>query len=307
MSNSGGHVEGSRDGQRGRPPASSRDGRLTGVLSRLRGIYPSQSRSGQKVADYILSHAQDIIHASVSEVATAVGVSEATVVRLCQRTGYSGFQNLKVSLARDLIEPIKLIHEDVELDDDVATIVEKVFRSDLYALRETLKVLDKDALERVATWVVAAERVEFYGVGFSALVALDASYRLQSLGIQAVARTDSHMQAVSAALTGPDVVVISISHSGSSRESVDVLRLAREAGARTACITNFVQSPITVHAEVVLQTAAPETMFRSEAMASRIAELSIVDALYVCVGLARVEESLEALDRVSDALAARRF
>ena len=152
-----------------------------------------------------------------------------------------------------------------------------------------------------------SDRVEFYGVGFSALVALDASYRMQSLGIQAVARTDSHMQAVSAALTGPGVAVISISHSGSSKESVDVLRLAKEAGARTACITNFVQSPITAYAEFVLQTVAPETMFRSEAMASRIAELSIVDALYVCVGLERVEESLESLDRVSDALATRRF
>ncbi|MCJ7739559.1 MAG: MurR/RpiR family transcriptional regulator [Anaerolineae bacterium] len=307
MTDSQGSTVGARSGQRGRPPASSRDGHLTGVLSRLRGVYPNQSRSGQKVSDYILSHPQDIIHASVSEVASGAGVSDATVVRLCQRTGYTGFQDLKVSLARDLIEPIKLIHEDVDPDDDVATIADKVFRSDIHALRETLKVLDKDALERVTTLVVDAERVEFYGVGFSALVALDASYRMQSLGIQAVARSDSHMQAVSAALTGPGVAVISISHSGSSKESVDVLRIAREAGARTVCITNFVQSPITAYAEVVLQTVAPETMFRSEAMASRIAELSIVDALYVCVGLARIEESLESLDRVSDALATRRF
>jgi len=293
--------------RRGRPPVSSRNGHRIGVLSRLRGAYPVQSRSGQKVADYILSCPQDIIHASVSEVASAVGVSEATVVRLCQRIGYSGFQDLKVSLARDLIEPIKLIHEDVELEDDVATIAEKVFRSDIHALTETLKVLDKDALRCVADLIVQAERVEFYGVGFSALVALDASYRMQSLGIHAVARTDSHMQAISAALTGPGVAVISISHSGSSKESVDALRLASKAGARTACITNFVQSPITAYADIVLQTAAPETMFRSEAMASRIAELSIVDALYVCVGLAHVEESLENLERVTSALASRRF
>lgn len=247
------------------------------------------------------------MHASVTEVAEAVQVSEASVVRLCQRVGYKGFQDLRVSLARDLIEPTQLIHEDVKPGDDVGTVVQKVVRSDIDALTETLKVLDIGQVHKATEMVLRAKRVEFYGVGFAGLVAMDACYRMLGIGINAVAHTDSHMQAVSASLAGPDVAVVAISHSGSSKEIVDALRLAKQSGASTVCITNYARSPLTAYADVILYTAAAETMFRAEAMTSRIAELSIVDALYVCVAVARVEQSLANMAKTASALAVKRF
>jgi DNA-binding MurR/RpiR family transcriptional regulator len=244
---------------------------------------------------------------SVTEVAEAVGVSEASVVRLCQQVGAKGFQDLKIALARDLVEPVKFIHEDVRPGDDVATVIEKVFRSDMQALAETLKVLDPAAMQRAVDIILGADRVEFYGIGSAGPVAVDAYYRMLRIGINCVVSIDSHMQAVGAALAGPHVAVVAISHSGSTKETVDALRLAKQAGAKTICITNYGRSPIQAYADVVLYTAAAETMFRTEAMTSRIAELSIVDALYVCVALANVERSLANIARTADALSVKRF
>ncbi len=293
--------------RRGRPAASTRRGDRRGVLSRLRASRRTLFQAGQRVADHILAHPQDVIHASVTEVAEAAGVSEASVVRLCQQIGYRGFQDLKVSLARDMVEPTKFIHEDVKPGDDIATVVQKVFQSDIQALTETLKVLDMAEVRRATHLILNAKRVEFYGIGSAGPVAVDAYYRMLRIGINAVVSIDSHMQAVSASLAGPDVVVVAISHSGSTKETVDAMRLAKQAGAHTICITNYAKTPITAYADVVLYTAAAETMFRTEAMTSRIAELSIVDALYVCVALARVQESLDNIEKTAEALAVKRF
>lgn len=294
-------------GRRGRPTTSVRSSARLGARSRLRSARRSAVQSGQKVTDYILANPQSVIHASVTEVAEASGVSEASVVRLCQHVGYSGFQDFKVALARDMLEPTKFIHEDVKPGDSIAIVARKVIESDISALTETLKILDTEDLQRAVEHILKARRVEFYGIGSAGPVAADAYYRMLRIGINAVLCVDSHMQAVSATLTGPGVVVVTISHSGSTRETVDATRLAKQAGAYTICITNYAKSPITAYANVVLYTAAAETMFRTEAMASRIAELSIVDALYVCVALARIDESLSNIEKTAAALAVKRF
>ena len=294
-------------GRRGRPSTATRSATRLGVLSRLRAAHRSVFQAGQKVADYILANPETVIHASVTEVAEAAGVSEASVVRLCQHIGYRGFQDLKVSLARDTVESAKFIHEDVKQGDAVATVARKVIESDISALTETLKVLDMADMQRATDLILKAQRVEFYGIGSAGPVAVDAYYRFLRIGINAVVCIDSHMQAVSATLTGPNVVVVTISHSGSTRETVDATRLAKQCGAHTICITNYAKSPITAYADVVLYTAAAETMFRTEAMTSRIAELSIVDALYVCVALARFEDSLANIEKTAEALAVKRF
>lgn len=293
--------------RRGRPATATRSAARLGVLSRLRAAQRSVFQAGQRVAEYILAHPGSVIHASVTEVAEASGVSEASVVRLCQHIGYRGFQDLKVSLAHDMVESAKFIHEDVKPADPIPVVVRKVIESDISALSETLKVLDMAAMQRAVELILQAQRVEFYGIGSAGPIAVDAYYRFLRIGIPAVVSIDSHMQAVSATLTGPDAVVVTISHSGSTKETVDATRLARQCGARTICITNFARSPITAHADVVLCTAAAETMFRTEAMASRIAELSIVDALYVCVALARFDTALFNIEKTAQALATKRF
>ncbi len=277
-----------------------------GYLERLRAVRPGLPPTAARIAEFILAHAADVVHMSVTEVAERAGASEGSVVGLCQQVGARGFQQLKIGLARDLVQPVQFIHEDLAPDDPVPAVIDKIFRSNLQALQDTLNALDAGAMAEAVRLIVAASRVEVYGIGSAAPIAEDANYRLLRIGVASKVVTDSHIQAISASLTGPDVAVITVSHSGSTHETVAATRLAKEAGARTICITNYGRSPIQAHADVVLHTMARETRFRTEAMTSRIAQLAIVDALIACLALATYDRAVETIARTFDVLSIKR-
>jgi RpiR family transcriptional regulator, carbohydrate utilization regulator len=289
------------------PAASSRPPPLDGILDRVRVVRASLSPAARRIAEFIAANAAEVVHMSVTEVAERSGASEGSVVSLCRQLGAKGFHHLKLALARDLVRPVQFIHEDLDRSDDVATIVEKVFLSDVQALQDTLKVLDRAAVARAVALILAAERVELYGIGSAAPIAEDAHYRMLRIGINCKVVIDSHIQAISASLTTPKVAVITVSHSGSTHETVTATRLAKQAGARTICITNFGKSPIQSYADVVLHTMARETEFRTEAMASRIAQLCIVDALIACLAIATYDDAVETIRSTFEVLSVKRF
>jgi RpiR family transcriptional regulator, carbohydrate utilization regulator len=278
-----------------------------GVLQRIAAVRASLPPTARRIADFIAAHAADVVQMSVTEVAERVDASEGSVVALCRQLGTSGFQQVKIALARDLVQPVQFIHEDLARSDDTALVIEKVFRSDMETLHQTLKVVDAQAMEGAVRAVLAARRVEVYGIGSSAPVAEDANYRLLRIGIESKAVVDSHVQAISASLTGPDVAVITVSHSGSTHETVTATRLAKEAGATTICITNFGKSPLLAYADIVLHTMARETQFRTEAMTSRIAQLAIIDALIACLALASYDRAVDTIGKTFEVLSTKRF
>ena len=155
--------------------------------------------------------------------------------------------------------------------------------------------------------LLAAQRIEIYGIGSAAPIAEDAHYRMLRIGLNCKVAVDSHVQAISASLTDPSVATLTVSHSGSTQETVLATRLAKEAGARTICITNFGKSPVQAFADVVLYTMAKETQFRTEAMTSRIAQLAIVDALIACLALANYDTAVGAIRSTFDVLSAKRY
>ena len=280
---------------------------VNGVLSRLMAIRPSLGATGGRIADFIIANADTVVHMSVTEVAEQSKASEGSVVGLCRQIGAKGFQNLKISLAQDLVQPIQFIHEDLQRDDDVPKVVEKIFHSDIQALQDTLSVLDAGAIAKAVEILVAAQRIEIYGIGSAAPIAEDAHYRMLRIGLNCKVAVDSHVQAISASLTDPSVATLTVSHSGSTQETVLATRLAKEAGARTICITNFGKSPVQAFADVVLYTMAKETQFRTEAMTSRIAQLAIVDALIACLALANYDTAVGAIRSTFDVLSAKRY
>lgn len=289
-----------------RPVAMDADTPI-GALERLRALRATLPPAAARIAEVILAQPSEVVHLSVTEVAARAQASEGSVIALCRQLGARGFQHLKIELARDLVRPVQAIQEDLEPDDDAVAVLRKVFESGRQALADTLAVLDPASLETAAALLRGARRVEIYGIGSAAPVAEDAHVRLLRIGLDSRLAVDSHLQAVSAVLAGPDVAVLTISHSGSTIETVTATRLAREAGARTVVITQLGRSPISAHAEVLLHTAARETRYRTEAMTSRIAQFAVVDALVSRIALAIGPGAVEALRRSAEALALRRF
>lgn len=243
---------------------------------------------------------------SVTDLAEAAEVSEGSVINFCRSLGMTGFQQFKLSLAQELVQPIQFIQEDLDRNDSADMICRKVFAAGAQALRDTLSVLDPTAIERAVDVIRRAKRIEVYGIGSSAPLAEDAYYRMMRIGLEAKVVVDSHMQAISASRTDKDVAVLTISHSGATLETVTATKFAKEAGANTIVITNFARSPILAHADVVLYTMAQETKFRTEAMTSRIATLCVVDALIAALALADYDRSTNALRETFDIVATKR-
>lgn len=277
------------------------------ALGRIRIAHSTMAKGAQRIADFILDRPEDVVGMSVTELSEATEVSEGSIINFCRGIGLSGFQQLKLSLAQEIVQPVQFIHEDLLREDDLETVSRKVFHSGMQALRDTLSVLDTGALEAAVEAVRKAKRVEIYGIGSSAPIAEDAQYRMLRIGLDVRAVTDSHIQAISASRCDPDVATLTISHSGATHETVTATRLAREAGATTIVITNFARSPIRAYADIVLTTMARETRFRTEAITSRIAQLCVVDALIAGLALADYDRATDILKKTFDVLSIKRF
>lgn len=277
------------------------------ALARIELAYPGLAKGARRIADYVIAQPGRIVQMSVTELSEATDASEGSVINFCRRLGLSGFQQLKLSLAQETVRPVEFIHEDLDRDDDVETVCRKIFHAGVQALHDTLSVLDPGALNQAVAIFRAARRIEIYGIGSAAPIAEDAHYRMLRIGLDAKVVIDSHVQAISASRTGADVAVLTVSHSGATHETVTSTRLAKAAGAKTVVITNFARSPIQSYADVVLSTMARETLFRTEAMTSRIAQLCVVDALIAALALADYERSTTTLKQTFETLSIKRF
>jgi DNA-binding MurR/RpiR family transcriptional regulator len=280
---------------------------IENILGRIRLSYKSMGPISKTIADYILAQPESVIAMSVTELSETTGASQGSVVNFCQNLGMSGYQHLKLSLAQAVVQPIQYIHEDLERNDDVETVCRKVFHGGIQALRDSMSVLEPKSIAQAVKIIREAKRIEIYGIGSSAPIAEDAHYRMLRIGLEAKVVTDSHIQAISASRTTPDVAVLTISHTGSTRETVVATQLAKEAGAKTIVLTNFGRSPILAYADVTLYTMARETLFRTEAMTSRIAQLCVIDTLIAALALADYERSTQTLRETFDVLSLKRF
>jgi RpiR family transcriptional regulator, carbohydrate utilization regulator len=277
------------------------------TLIKIRGAYSTLKKAEQRIAAAIFQNPEEVINLSVTELAEKSSASESSVVRFCKSLGYKGYYALKISLARELVVTPQQIYEEIGLKDDVSMIKHKVFQSNILALQETIKILNEKELEKAVEALYHANLVVFYGMAASAAVALDSAHKFLRINIRSVSYSDSHMQAISSSLLRNGDVAFGISHSGSSRDVVDALRIARQNEATTVCLTHHTKSPITKVADIKLYTAARETALRSDAMTSRIAQLSILDVLYVSVALKRYDLSLQSIERTKEALADKKY
>lgn len=258
---------------------------LRGGLARIRSVYSTLAPAERKVADFIFANHKQVIYMSVTQLAEGVGVGDSTVIRFCQNAGFRGYQELKLVLAKDLVEPSEDLSEGITAADSLQTMARKIGAASKSALEDTMKMLDLRELERAITVLSKARKIEFYGVGASALTALDAKYRFIRLGLMCDAVSDSHIQMMSAAVLDDRDVVVGISFSGSTKDVVEVVAKAKERGATAICVTAYSRSPLAKEADIKLITASIETPLGSGSLRSKIAQLHILDLLYTGVAM----------------------
>ena len=283
----------------------------TTTTVRIRALAPSLAPAERRVAERVLADPAAVAASTITSLAKECETSETTVIRFCRAVGFTGYPALRLALAaengRGDADDSRDLTGDIAADDDLDKVVAKIAFADARAVEETAQQLDLDALHAVIDALVGARRVDVYGVGASGFVALDFQQKLHRIGRVAFAWTDPHMALTSAALLTPDDVAVAISHTGATRDTIDALKKAQEAGATTVALTNFPRSPLAQLGDHVLTTAARETTFRSGATASRLAQLTVVDCVFVGVAQRTFETTQHALEVTHDAVAGRRI
>lgn len=279
--------------------------------ARIRAIYSQLSDKEKSIANYILNYPEKIIHSTISEIAEDLGVADATVFRFCKRAGFKGYHAMKIALATETVPASsgikEILHEAINENDDEKTITHKVFESNIKTLMDTLQLLNMDSFTSAVSALISARKVDIYGVGGSGAIAMDAHHKFLRSGLLSSCYTDPHLQIISASQLTEKDVVICISHSGSSRDIIEALEVAKENGATTIVITNYGSSPLKNLADITLFTVSTETEFRTEALASRLAQLNIIDALYVNVSVKLNEHMKNSLQKIRKAISLKRI
>jgi RpiR family transcriptional regulator, repressor of rpiB and als operon len=278
---------------------------LRTVGPRIRMLLPELTPSEMRVTEIMLRSAADD-PLPLKKVAAEAEISEAMVVKTAKRLGFAGFKELRAALSGYKQLPNVDLHEDLGPDDTAEVIVQKVFRTAIQALEETLAILDMDGFRRAASLIHSANRREFYGLGGSAQIARDVAHKFLRIGIRAAVFDDTHMMAMSASLLKPGDLVLAFSHSGRTTGVLEAIQIGRTNGANVIAITNYESSPLADLSDVVLCSTALGSPLTSENAAARIAQLNIMDAIFMAVAQKSYNSAEENLARTMSAVKSKR-
>lgn len=276
------------------------------MLDKIQTQLRQLSRSERKVAEVILSAPQQAIHASIAALAERAGVSEPTVNRFCRRLETRGFPDFKLLLAQSIVSGTPYVSRHVELQDSAGQYTNKIFESALAGLAHVQRQLDSQAINRAVDLLTQAKKIAFFGLGSSAAVAHDAMNKFFRFNIPVVYSDDVIVQRISCMNCQPDDVVVLISHTGRTRQMVELAELARDNDAMVIAITTR-DSPLAHQASLAILLDVPEDTDVYMPMVSRLAQLTIIDVLATGFTLRRGEKFRDNLRRVKEALRDSRF
>jgi DNA-binding MurR/RpiR family transcriptional regulator len=282
------------------------------VLALVRRSLPKLSAAEARVAETILGDPTLVVDLAINDLAKLCRTSLSTVARFAQSLGYSGYRELRVAVARTVTlaqaqqARFGLDTTAIDPDDGPAAIAAKIAAQEIDAIEKTALALDEAALDRVARAVVAARHIDLFGQAASSLTAQDLQLKLARIGCSVSHSPDPHLAVTTAALRTAGDVAIAFSDGGETGETLRALEVARDAGALAVAVTSVAESSLALAADAVLLTHAHESPFRMAAMSSRIAQLALVDMLFVRVVQHRGEPVTLSLQLTHDAAAPRR-
>lgn len=242
---------------------------------------------------------------SISEMAEVADVAEATVSRFCRRLGYKGYSAFKLAVAGagSGQRPMNPLYGEIQSEDSLGDMCQKIYAADVDAITQTLALINPAAVTAAADMLLAADRVLCMGLGGSMILAREAAHLFSTALPNFYPVDDSHFQAIRAALLTPGDAVMYFSYSGSTRDMVDLMKIARERGAKIILITRFPKSPGAALADVVLECGAKEGPLQMGSVAARMGQLFITDVLFNEVCRRDMGDCRERRKQVADALA----
>ena len=258
-----------------------------GAIARLQTVIDRLPKQEKKAAAFALDNPQRFTASSIQEVAAAAGVCEATYIRLAKHIGFSGFAEFKRSVVADLASFSDPVSE-VLLTDTPAQVLEKVLLADSQRLVDSLKVINPEAFEQIASSILSANHIAVWATGASAPFGLYLNQRLMRLGYISTFLSDSHEMEVQSKVLRKDTLILAISRTGWPGMLVEACAIAKLRGCKLCVITGQQGTELCRSADHVLLTAT--RAMKPEILTSGIAFISLLDALFVEIAIRQGKE-----------------
>ena len=247
------------------------------IILKARLLYNDMGKSEKKVADWLIAHPGDNLPMSISELAELCEISESTIVRFARKMGFSGYGELKISVAGEQEKKVAL--PAIDENDSCFDILEKICNDAYLSFERTRRTIAPENISAAADVIANARKTVLIGLGSSASVAQDAANKFLRAGYEAYAYGDTHMQMIAASHLTEGDVMVGVSQSGASKDIVEALKFAKSRGVTTVCITGADRSPIMKQSDIVLLTDTEETKHSSLALSSHLSRLVVIDSI----------------------------
>lgn len=278
------------------------------LLCQINTAYRHLTPSSRKIADYLLKHCNEAQYLSISGLASACGVAEATIFRFCKTLGFGGYNEFKLALAKSCMlnqEHPYAAYGEITDGDSVSAMCHRLYEANIQALRQTLSLVDEGALSLAGDYLSKANKVLCIGFGGSMATAQDAWSRFLTVSPKFFSIEDNHMQIMAASLLEENDVILFVSYSGSTCDAEDVLRPAKERGAKIILITHYSDSFAASLADVILLCGGHEGPLQAGSIAAKMAMLFVVDMLVNEFCRRDLKQAMENKDITAKALACR--
>lgn len=251
------------------------------IKSKIKTMYAAFSDKEKLIANFILENPKKVSNASIHDLSKKIGVANSTFFQFTKKLGYNGFKEFKMDMIiQSNTNSNVIIHHNIKKEDNILTMTEKVFNSNIASLEETFSLLSEQDLISSINIIQNATNLYLFGLGASNIVACDAYHKFLRSPINVHYSSDYHMQLMNATHMTKNDAAILISHSGQSIETIHLAKAIKKNQSKIIVITSQKLSKLSEYGDLVLCTVSEETAFHSESMASRISQLSILDSIY---------------------------
>lgn len=281
------------------------------ILDTIGTLYDSLTKTEKRIATTVLSSPELLGQNSLAEIAQQFDVGEATFIRFCRTLGFKGFTDFKLQLSIELAtkdrQSNSLLETDISKFDGTSQIAEKLQNVIHNVISETVNLLDFAQLEKVVELMRVSKRIFLFGIGSSGLTAEEAKNKLMRIGLHVDATSNNHFMYMQAALMNSSDIVIGISHSGYSKETVQALNIAKKNGAVTVALTHNLRSPITMVSDYVLINGNRQGQLQGDSIGTKIAQLFVLDLIYTLIVQAEEESAVQTKQKTVNVILEQRI
>lgn len=253
------------------------------LLLDIQVSYNQFTKTEKKIAEFVIKNTNQVLFMSITDLADACKVADASVHRFCRTMGLKGYQEFKMKLSLSMNSDESTVMESESTSSKIDSLeftLDKIIQSHISALKETRMLIQEDEVEKTLRMMEDAKTIYFFGVGDSLLSAKEARNKFLRITNKVSCVDDPHMQAMTASMAGENDLIFIISYSGSTKDNVHVAKIAKDSGAKVVGITRFLKSPLTGYTDTLLVCGSNEGPLDGGSMGAKLSQLYIIDVLF---------------------------